>query len=247
MKNKILIFGASGYIGQIICKLAVSNGIHTINIGRSNANYIDTFIKCDYSDYASLSDAVEIVGLGELQSIIFCQRGRFKDAKLQESKLYQPLVAELNPYLTVKNLITKNNIGRSEPLNIVSITSNAASRPAYDIDYEYEILKSAQKMAGIALGFIKSDFPIYSNVISFGEILNKNINKHTRWHEELFRLIKLTSGGKKVVDSDAVASLALLLCSASEMGLNGETLHADHGLGRISNESLLRQINNEPK
>ena len=232
-------------IGQTICKLAVSKGIHTVNIGRREANYIDTFIKCDYSDYSSLSDAIKIAKPDDLQAIIFCQRGSFKDAELQEPRLYKPLMAELNPYLIVKSHITNESANRLAPLNIGSMTSTASSRPAYDIDYQYESLKSAQKMAGISLGFIKSDFPVYSNVISFGEILNTGISNHTRWHEKLFKLIKFTCDGKKVVDSDAIASLALLLCTASKMGLNGEVFHADHGLGKLSNESLLRQLINE--
>ena len=247
MKNKILIFGASGFIGQTICELAAERGIKVVNIGRSNGKNMDTFVECNYSDYKSVDEAIKSIDMNQISAVIFCQRGRLSKTTQKSNYIVTPLTVELNPYLAIHDYIIDRETKRSTTLNIVTITSNAATRPAYDVDYEYEIIKSAQKMAGLALGFRKTNFPVYSNIISFGEISNNKIERHSEWHEKLFGLIKKASGGKTVVDAHRVGSLALMLCSASQLGLNGEVLHAENGLGKISNESILRQRVNERK
>ena len=238
-RQKILIFGHSGYIGKSVVNLANSKNLSIIGVGRKKGCIVDNFYSCDYKDYDCISKVLAELDFNDLSSIVFCQRARNKDGNTLVENFHEEMAIELNPYLAVKKRL-QTKIERTNALNIVSLTSNAAFRPALDVRFNYQIIKSAQQMAGISLGYLKTAFPVYSNIISFGEIKNSDISIHSDWHNKLFDLINLTLPGKDIISSRKIAEMILLLCNADQLGLNGQVLYADSGLHRLSNESLLR-------
>ena len=238
-KPRIIIFGTSGTVGSAICNEAISQGYEIIGIGRTK-NY-DCFesLQVDFKNIIQLKEKINKIDPKNLTSIIFCQRARTIEKDNRKS-LFDALEIELNPIYAIKDYL--ENVSLQKAINIVTITSTAATKINLDIDYNYHVVKGSSLHAGLSLSISKSNKCVFSNALSIGEIVDKRYKKHSKTKEIIFSKLKNIITTKNLVSTNDVAKQALSLCKASEFNLNRQIINLDAGLGNISQDSIIRTL-----
>jgi len=241
--NSVVIYGPTGFVGRAICLQAHNAGYKVIGIGRNKSQTSCESIEADFSVYSSLVEATSnLLSRSELpKALIFCHRSRMSSRLSEADALLQSTAIEINPYLALKQGL--ENSSRKGALNIVTVTSNAAFRYAQDVYYNYHIVKHAQVAASIGLSLIPTTLQVFSNVISFGEAADTSKREHDHQHKRLFSMLSGFTLNKPVPTIDDIARAAIMFCDANSMGLSGQTLTVDSGLGCLTQESLARSFN----
>lgn len=238
---RILIFGYSGYIGKQICKIAHACNHTLIGAGRKKTDNLDEFYDCDFENYKDLKTALNAELLDKIDCIVFSHRVKLDEGRDSLFDLfYEKLAVELNPFNIIYEYLENTKCNKN--LSIVTVTSRAGEMFASDVDYRYQIIKSAQKTAGISLGYRKAiSRNVYSNAICFGEILNSETTQHTTYHRRLFEEYREVISNKRITTSYQVTKLVMLLLKAADYSLNGQTIYADSGLSKLSQDFFVRE------
>jgi len=240
--NSIVVYGSTGLVGKAVCHEAQSAGYRVIGCSRTKCQNSSESIEIDFSNYSHLLEATaNLLSTGKLpRAIIFCHRSRVSPQVCDADALLLSTTVEINPYLALKEILTKTK--RKGVLNIITLTSNAAFRYAKDVHFNYHIIKHAQVAATIGLSLIPSSLHVFSNVVSFGEIINSSRKEHDLHHKRLFAGLSRCTLNKNVPSINDVAKAAIMLCKASSMGICGQTLTIDSGLSCLTQEFLVRSL-----
>ena len=239
LKNQIIIFGTSGKLGSAICELARETCLEIIGVGRSIGSNCTEEWELDFTDTSEIIKMLSKIKISKLKGIIFCQRSR-ENPENEVDDLYRRLQVELNPILATKSFL--NKIKQPSNINLVTITSNASSMLNIDVDYNYHIIKSSVLHAGMALSMINSKANIFSNAISFGEVVDTRITNHNSFKKKIFNKLGSISPTKKIASLQDVAQLALQLMDAEKINLNNQIITLDGGINMISQDAIIRSI-----
>ena len=241
--NSVVIYGSTGFVGKAVCLQAHNAGYKVISLGRTKCPASCESIETDFSVYSSLVEATSnLLSRAVLpKAFIFCHRSRMSPQISEADALLQSTAIEINPYLALKQGLEKTS--RRGTINIVTVTSNAAFRYAQDVYYNYHIVKHAQVAASIGLSLIPTSLHVFSNVVSFGEVVDRSKKEHDLQHKRLFSRLSRFTLNKQVPSLNDIARAAIMLCDANSMGLSGQTLIVDSGLSCLTQESLARTFN----
>lgn len=240
--NSIVVYGATGLVGKAVCLQAHNAGYDVISLGRTKCEKSSDSFKIDFSDYSNLVEiTMELLSRVALpKALVFCHRSRTPPHICDADALLLSTAIEINPYLALKEVLQKTS--RKGTLNIVTVSSNAAIRYATDVDFKYHIIKHAQVAASIGLSLIPTSLRIFSNVVSFGEVIDSSKKEHDLQHRKLFARLSRFTLNKSVPSIFDVAKVAIMLCEAHNMRICGQTLTVDSGLSSLTQESLVRSL-----
>jgi NAD(P)-dependent dehydrogenase (short-subunit alcohol dehydrogenase family) len=238
----LIIVGATGYVGSAITNEARKDGHKVISIGRSpnqlaHYNYI-----ADFSSYKSSVRAFEssFSQHGSVDAVIYSHRARsgMNLKHLCAKELCKLLEVELTPYLCLRSVIQEEYL--QVPLRVLTITSHASKAFANDTCYQYHIVKHAQVAASLGLSFLGLPVPVYSNILSFGELKDDFLaeDAHDSARIGLFAEYAKAVYPRPIPTLSSLARLAINMCMIDQ--LCGQTISLDSGLGITSPESLLR-------
>lgn len=244
--NTIVVYGSTGLVGKAVCVEAQRNGCQVIGLSRTRSKACSESIEIDFLDYEHLAKtAQELIGRENIpDAFVFCHRSRISSHLSEADALLQSIAIDIYPYLALKDALKK--IDRKGSLNIVTVTSNAAFRFAQDVNYMYHITKHAQVAASFGLSSAPTSLDVYSNVVSFGEVIDNSKQDHDLFHRQLFPILSRCSSDRPVPSIENVAKVAVMLCKASSFGFCGQTLVIDSGLSNITQESVVRLLTSCP-
>ena len=173
MKKKIVIVGSSGNLGRYIFKEL--NKTHTL-IGIERKKSLNNFECKDLSNSKMNFDTFKLIKKKNslLDAIIICTGKSSKDLSTNiDEKFLNSFKSNL---LTVSNTIESyQKIYKNKPTKIIVISSIAAIK-IMEAPIEYSISKSALNHYCQIKAKELSKFKIKLNIISPGNILNKNNN-----------------------------------------------------------------------
>lgn len=240
--DSVVVYGSTGFVGRIVCHEAQNAGYSVISLGRTKCRNSSESIEIDYSSYNYLLEATADLLLRDNlpKAFIFCHRSRVSPQICDADALLLSTIVEINPYHALKEALIKTR--RNGALNIVTVTSNAAFRYAEDVHFNYHIIKHAQVAASIGLSMIPSSLHVFSNVVSFGEIINTERKEHDLHHKRLFAWLSRCSLNKSVPSINDLARAVITLCKADSMGICGQILTVDSGLSCLTQEFLVRSL-----
>ena len=246
-ERSILVYGATGLVGKAVCAEAIRLKWQVIGLCRNKCHGTSSSIEVNFTDYERLLDITAELLTGEVlpTSLIFCHRARINTDICKASTLLKMAAIEINPYLAVKEALegtTKKGV-----VNIVTVTSNAGFKIAKDVDYSYQIIKSAQVAAAIGLSQISSTVKVYSNVVSFGEAVDNSKSEHDAYHKRIFNMLNQFTSRRPMATISNIAKMALVLANADTLGVCGQTITVDSGLNCQSNESMARILSRLPR
>jgi len=238
----IVVYGSTGLVGKAVCDEAQRTGHQVIGLSRTKNNKCDESIEIDFLDYECLVKTTEeLISRSNIpKAFVFCHRARISSSLAEADSLLQSTGIDIYPYLALHQALKTTK--RKSPLNIVTVTSNAAFRFAQDVNYLYHITKHAQVAASFALSLAPSSLDVFSNVVSFGEAIDHSKQDHDPYHQKLFNTLSRCSSDRPMPTIKNVAKTAVILCNASSFGLCGQTLVIDAGLSGITQESIVRLL-----
>ena len=238
----IVVYGSTGLVGKAVCDEAQKIGYQVIGLSRTKNSICEESIEIDFLDYEHLAKtSQELIGRENIpDAFVFCHRSRISSHLSEADALLQSTAIDIYPYLALNEALKTTD--RRGSLNIVTVTSNAAFRFAQDVNYMYHITKHAQVAASKGLSSALSSLDIFSNVVSFGEVVDHSKQDHDPYHKKLFTTLSRCSSDRPVPSIENVAKTAVMLCKASSFGLCGQTLVIDSGLSGITQESLVRLL-----
>jgi enoyl-[acyl-carrier-protein] reductase (NADH) len=238
----IVVYGSTGLVGKAVCTEAQRIGYEVIGLSRTKNNTCTESIEIDFLNYHSLARITQdLIGASSIPvAFVFCHRSRVASHLSEVDALLQATAIDIYPYLALKEELNKTK--RRGSLNVVTVTSNAAFRFAQDIDFGYHVTKHAQIAASIGLASLPSSLDIFSNIVSFGEVVDNSKQEHDSYHRDLFTTLSRCASGRPVPSIVNVAKAAVMLCKASSFGICGQTLVIDSGLSSITQESIVRLL-----
>ena len=238
----IIVYGSNGLVGKAVCTEALRIGYDVIGLGRTKNNACTKSIEIDFLNYDHLAEITHdlIEERNIAAAFVFCHRSRVASNLSEAEALLQATAIDIYPYLALKEELNKTK--RKGSLNVVTVTSNAAFRYAPDVNFDYHVTKHAQIAASIGLASVSSSLDIYSNIVSFGEVVDNSKQEHDPYHRQLFNTMRRCSSSRPVPTIGNVATATIMLCKASSIGICGQTLVIDSGLSSITQESIVRLL-----
>lgn len=238
----VIVFGSTGYIGRSFVRLCSKLGIFTIGVSRTENSACSISKLVNFIDSNSIDKLWLDIGEDTMKrcAIVFCHRARVD--YIDNKSSIDSITVEVNPYLSLSRYLSNSN--KSCKISIVSVTSNASMKFARELDPTYHISKHAQIGAAKSLGYVQCSSEVYSNVLSFGDLRDSSLRKHSDYHLKLHGEIRKVSGYNEVATKKELVRFMLLLCEAHRLGISGQTITIDKGLGSLSQDSILRYYSN---
>lgn len=229
MKKKILIVGSSGNLGGYLFKeLKKTN--YLISIEREKN--LNNFICKDLSDYNLNLETFKLIKkkYSKLDTIIICTGKSSKDLTIDIDKRF--LNSFKSNLLTVSNTIESyQKIYKNKSTKIIVISSIAALK-VMEAPIEYSISKSALNHYCLIKAKELSKFAIRLNIISPGNILQKNNNwylKKKANNQKINSYIKKNVPLKSFCKPDQILALCKLLLSEDGSFFQGSNIVMDGG------------------
>lgn len=240
--NTIVVYGSNGLVGKAVCTEALRIGYDVIGLSRTKNNTCTKSIEIDFLNYDRLIKITQdLIGEHNIPpAFVFCHRSRVASNLSEAEALLQATAIDIYPYLALKEELNKTK--RKGNINVVTVTSNAAFRYAQDVNFGYHVTKHAQIAAAISLASVSSSLDIFSNIVSFGEVVDNSKQEHDPYHRKLFNTISRCSSDRPVPTIVNVATATIMLCKASSIGICGQTFIIDSGLSSITQESIIRLL-----
>jgi len=223
---KIVLFGASGTIGNEIKTLAEERKVGLLPLSRSK----------DRQGYLQLDDSNEWINhLDEFQnpeepcSYVFCQGMNVNDDITETSKFNDVFSANVGFILEKLNLLfVKNRIQIGSSIVLVSSIWQEVSRSN---KLSYSVSKSALKGLVNSLVADLSSKKIRVNAVLPGVVDSKMTRENLR-EEQLQNIISQTPSHSLVTARD-VAQVVLWLCSPEASGVTGQFITVDNGWSNV--------------
>ena len=229
MKKKILIVGSSGNLGEYLFnKFKKKN--HLLGIQRKKAQ--NNFICKDLSNSNLNFETFKLIKkkYSKLDAIIICTGKSSKDLTVDIDRRF--LNSFKSNLLTVSNTIDSfQKIYKNKPTKIIVISSIAALK-VMEAPIEYSISKSALNHYCLVKAKELSKFGIRLNIISPGNILNKNNNWHFKKKansQKINNYIKKNVPLNSFCKPDQILSLCKLLISKDGSFFQGSNIVMDGG------------------
>ena len=224
MKQKILIVGSSGNLGEYLFQ-SLKQKFKVIGISRDfKTNSLSNF-KATLEVFKKLYSKSR-----KVDAIIVCTGKSSKISNLENDKRY--LNSFESNFLTVSNTIEAyQKIFKNKPTKIIVLSSIAGIKNI-DAPIEYSISKSALNYYCKLKALELSKFKININVISPGNILNKNNNwdiKNKLNKMKVKSYIKKNVPLNKFCDPSQILALCELLISDKGNFYQGANLVLDGG------------------
>ena len=229
MKKKILIVGSSGNLGGYLFKQLKKTN-HLLGIGREKNK--NNFTCKDLSNSNLNFETFRLVKkkYSKLDAIIICTGKSSKDLAADIDKRF--LNSFKSNLLTASNTIhSYQKIYKNKPTKIIVISSIAALK-VMEAPIEYSISKSALNHYCLIKAKELSKFAIRLNIISPGNILNKNNN----WYlmkkansQKIYNYIKKNVPLNSFCKPDQILALCKLLISENGNFFQGSNIVMDGG------------------
>ena len=229
----VIVFGASGSIGQALCIYFKKQGSHVIGVGRAD-NAEHSIIKWS-GDAQALSDSIKsILGDTKIDAVVWAQGMNFNDDidsfDLNEHlKMYEANVTYI--LSTLKALMTFNSLQKNARLCVISsIWQNIARQNKLS----YCITKSALQ------GLVQS---LSVDLGKQGKLINAvlpgaldTVMTRTNLSQEQISLLESITPLGSLPNLTDVTGLVAYLCSPQNTGITGQFIAADRG---FSNARIL--------
>ena len=229
MKKKIAIVGSSGNLGSYIFReLKKTNNILGISKKKNQNNF-----ECkDLSNSKMNIDTFKLIKKknSKLDAIIICTGKSKKDSNIDIDQKY--LNSFKSNLLTVSNTVDSyQKIYKNKPTKIIVISSIAAIK-VMEAPIEYSIAKSALNHYCQIKAKELSKFKIILNIISPGNILNKNNNwylKKKTNNKKILNYIKNNVPLNSFCKPSQILALCKLLISDDGNFFQGSNIVMDGG------------------
>ena len=239
-QSNLILFGGTGTLGNKFVRMQKRKNFRVIEIGKKQHGENSKHIFANYESYIDIEEALRDIQISNDTAIVFAHRARDNSKKRIQKSFYKTIQAELNPYIAIYEFINER-VNKEQPnINIVSITSTSSQKGAYDVPFDYHVIKAAQRAAARSLVYCKKG-NIFSNIVRFGEALDHRRDVHSEFCSSLFSNAEEILRGKQLPSFAQISSVVLMLCEANRYAINGQVLTVDSGLGLLSNEFILRE------
>ena len=233
MSRRLLLFGASGAIGDAILCAAVARGWQVTGVSRKRPETLPegsvSWISADPLD-ASFSPDVLAAG-GPYDSVCWAQGANLNDSVYDVNARRHLEIYNANcTYIlvTMQSLLTTGSLGRGARLCVISSIWQEMARQN---KLSYCMSKAALK--GLVLS-ASADLAKDGHLINavMPGALDTPMTRRNLSAEQIERLESATQFGR-LPQLDDVASMACFLCSAENTGTTGQFIAVDLGYSRV--------------
>lgn len=226
MKRKILVFGASGSIGNDILK-EYSNHVNTYDVLGISTKSIDPKLHRITSE----SDLLNLkLDKKSVKGIIWAQGMNTNDSIFNfNSRLYEDVMSANVTYIlhTLSWIIGNDLLSENAKLCVISSIWQEISRQD---KLSYTISKSALKGLVLSLANDLSSKNVMVNAILPG-VIDNSMTKKVLTKKQLLKF-KNNNGNQNIANSRSIAKIAIWLCSDESEGITGEFIKVDYGFSK---------------
>lgn len=233
-KQTLLLFGASGVIGNAIAKKFISRGWHIISIIRDSnikANIAGTHVIV--WDVINEPTPMELVKLGSIDAICWAQGANLSDSITnfflsKHRQLYEANVEYV--LVSLSQLIESGLLVRSVRMCVISSIWQNISRQA---KLSYGVTKSA--LQGLILS-LANDLAHQGHLVNaiLPGALDTPMTRSNLTTEQIENIEKAT-GFNRLATLEDVANTVLYLCSLENSGITGQFIKIDLGFSDVRN------------
>lgn len=228
--NIVVVFGASGSIGQAICKELLNQNYRLIAINRSSIgkNSIQDRIihyQCDLLDSKQLSDICLIISktYPKIKGLVFASgiNSTRCSGNIEEKMLNIYRINTVAPYLIIdklSQLLIKNKA------SIVLLGSVAGYLPVKDIPYGAS--KAALISVNKSLAWRFGHYGININIVNPGPVFSKMIS---HWDKVKMKSKIERTALKKIARPQDIANVVSFLLSSRASHITGSTIDVSGG------------------
>lgn len=222
--NNVLVFGATGFLGDEICRLLENSGWNVTRFGHHSSR--EGVFSTKTNGWANLLKVS-----GPFDAIVWAQGVNANGTILTTTKDSLLEVLEANLFFifnTLKSLFASSLLSKESRGVVISSIWEENVRGN---KFSYLVSKSALK--GL-VGSVTSDLAIEGFTINsiLPGVIDSPMTKANLSQKSIARIKRETPGGKLITAAE-IANLVLFLISKSSTGISGESIVADNGWSRI--------------
>lgn len=222
--KKVLIFGATGFLGDEICQLLENSGWRVTRFGyRSSREKVFSSKTPDW--------AIDLGSTGPFDAVVWAQGVNASGTILSTTKEGLQEVLEANLFFifdTLKSLFASSLLAHESRGVVISSIWEENVRGN---KFSYIVSKSA--LRGL-VGSVTTDLAMDGFTLNsiLPGVIDSPMTKANLSRESISRIQRETPGGK-LVTANEIANLVLFLISKSSTGISGQSIVADNGWSRV--------------